>query len=180
MHTPAGLAGDGYVRTAAYELPRRRATLAGVVLGIVLGSAATRLDLVFPDWLPILGWLAAALVVTVALHEGVHAGVARALGHRPVFGLRPPLVYVTFHEAIPRSHFVAVALAPLLLLDALFVGLYLAGVLRFGAFLAFLVNTIGALGDLWMTARLLPHRRGAWVQDTRTGMEVWEAEGSSP
>lgn len=176
----------GWARVAAYDLPRRKATLVGVGMGVVFGVWIAMAGVILPDWLPLLAWLAAAMVLTVAAHEGIHGGVARLQGHRPIFGLKPPLVYVTFDEAIPRRHFMVVALAPLLVLDALFAVMYVTDVLPLLALLGLLVNTMGALGDLWMFWKLLPHPPDALVQDTKTGMEVWEraiataGEGGKP
>lgn len=161
-------------KVGAHDLPREKAIVAGVALGVLFGIAEAVLGVQLPGWLPILGWLAAALVTTVVLHEGVHGAIAGLLGHRPIFGLKPPLVYVTFATRIPRRHFMAVAIAPLLVLDSLFLGLYAAGILETFALLGFLINTMGALGDVWMVAKLLPYSSTALVQDTKTGFEVWD------
>ena len=39
--------------------------------------------------------------------------------------------------------------------------------------LCFEINTIGAIGDVWIVLKLLPARRGSLVQDTMTGVEIW-------
>lgn len=57
----------------------------------------------------------------------------------------------------------------------LFASLYASGVLRLFAVLCFSINTIGAIGDLWIVTKLLRHGAGTWVQDTKSGIQVWDA-----
>ncbi len=81
----------------------------GLVLGIGIGIGNTFLDVAWPSTLEILAWLLASLVVVLLLHEGLHGLVGKLLGHEPIFGVEPPLVFTTFHERIPRNHIVAIA-----------------------------------------------------------------------
>jgi len=171
MTSPEPIASPGPV--ASYELPRNKATIVGVVLGIAIGVGNTRLDLVWPSTLEILGWLFAALVVVLLLHEGLHGLVGKLTGYRPIFGVQPPLVFTTFEERITRNHLIAIALAPLIVLDIAAIALYQTGSLRLFANLCFTVNTIGALGDMWIVSRLLRHDASVWVQDTKSGVEIW-------
>ncbi|MCH9014590.1 MAG: DUF3267 domain-containing protein [Gemmatimonadetes bacterium] len=100
------------------------------------------------------------------------------LGHRPIFGVEPPLVFTTFRERIARGHFMVIALAPLVVLDALFISLYALGVLRLFMDLCLAVNTIGAVGDVWIALKLIRQPRGSYVEDTQTGIEVWAVSAS--
>ena len=149
-------------------------------VGILIGIGNTFLDLDFGSTPAVVGWLVAAIVVVLLLHEGLHGGVGALLGHLPRFGVEPPLVYTTFDERLPRNAFIAVALAPLLVLDLLFVLLYLAGFLPLFMNLCFAVNTIGAVGDVWIVLKLLGHRSDATVLDTKSGIQVWAREGDPP
>ena len=171
----ATAANGDLVEVAEYILPRRRATIAGLVIGVALGFVNARLGLDFTPRLELFASLAAAIVVVIVLHEGVHGAVGRLLGHRPVFGFEPPLVYTTFATKIPRGHLVAIALAPLIVLDVGFAGLYAMGQLELFAALAFLINTIGAVGDLWIVLRVLPCARGSLIEDRKSGVAVWLA-----
>ncbi len=94
-------------------------------------------------------------------------------GYRPIFGVEPPLVFTTFEEKIARKHLVVIALAPLVILDAVFV---VAFVLVPGEIfwdLCFAVNTIGAVGDVWIVTRILRHPPETLFQDTKSGVEAW-------
>ena len=166
------------VRIAEHTFPRGTATVLGVIVGILVGIGNTYLDLDFSSNVVVLSTLLVAIVAVLFLHEGIHGAVGWILGHRPTFGVEPPLVYTTFVTKLPRDHLIAVALAPLLILDALFVGLYALGVFKLFNDLAFAVNTIGSVGDLWIVAKLVRHPRASLIQDTKTGVAVWLEERS--
>ena len=165
-------AGAQLSKPTAYTFPRKKAVVYGVAVGILIGIGNSFLALDFTPRLELFGWLAAAIVAVLLLHEGLHAGVGRVLGHRPVFGVEPPLVYTTFKEKIPRNDLIVIALAPLIVLDVVFVLVYTLGVLKLFADLCFAVNTMGAVGDVWIVLKLLRHDRGTFIQDTKTGVEV--------
>ena len=170
------LSNDQQGAVAVYTFPRTKATVYGLGVGILVGIGNSFLVLDFEPRLALFGSLVAAIIAVLFLHEGLHGAVGAALGYKPFFGFEPPLVYTTFNERIRRTHFIAIAIAPLLVLDALFVALYTAGVLRLFMDLCFAVNTIGAVGDMWIVLKLLPHERTSVVQDTKTGIAVY-AEG---
>lgn len=165
-------------RVSSHAISRSRALAFAVAVGVLLGIGNAFLDLDFTLRPALLLALGAAVLAVTVFHEGVHGLVARLLGHKPIFGLKPPFVYVTFDTLVPRGHFMLVALAPLFVLDAVFVALFLAGVFPLFADLAFAINTLGAVGDLWMFSVLLRAPRGSFVQDTRTGLEIWARAGS--
>ncbi len=75
---------------------------------------------------------------------------------------------------VPQGH-VAIAVAPFLFLDIAFVALYAAGFLKLFSALCFGINTLGATGDLWIIGKVLGHEHGTYVQDTKTGVEIWKA-----
>ncbi len=160
---------------AVYTFPRARATWYGLGVGILVGIGNSFLALDFEPRLALLGTLIAAIVVVLILHEGLHGAVGALFNYRPSFGVEPPLVYTTFNERIRRTHFIAIALAPLLVLDVAFIGLYAAGVFPLFMDLCFAVNTIGAVGDIWIVLKLLPHDSTSVVQDTKTGIAVYKS-----
>jgi hypothetical protein len=165
--------GSGLLRIAEYVFPRKKATLYGVGVGVLVGIGNSFLALDFTPRLALFASLGAAITVVLLLHEGLHGAVGLALGHRPVFGVEPPLVLTTFKEKIPRTHLMVIALAPLIVLDAAFVLLYSLGVLRLFMDLCFAVNTIGAVGDVWIVFKIARHEPQTLIQDTKTGVEVW-------
>ena len=165
-------------RIASYVFPRHKATIYGLGMGILVGIGNSFLALDFSFRWELAGTLAVAIVTVLLLHEGLHGGVGRLLGHHPIFGIELPLVFTTFRERIGRGHFMLIALAPLVVLDAVFISLYALGVLKLFMDLCFAVNTIGAVGDIWIALKLVRQARGTYVEDTQTGIEVWAVSGS--
>ena len=162
------------MKIAEYKISRTMACLYALIMGILFGiiNCLIHIDLTLRPALVL--WLLAAIGTVIFLHEGIHGAAALLFNHRPIFGLKPPLVYVTFATRIPRGHFILIALAPLVLLDIVFAALFLAGILKLFSYFCLLINTLGAIGDIWIFLKLLRHRRGILVQDTKTGIEVWE------
>lgn len=156
-----------------FMLPRKLVYTVATCLGVLAGVANSFLALDFSLRLSLVGWLLAAIIFTVVLHEALHGAVALLLGHKPLFGIKLPLVYVTFPVKLPRWHFMLVALAPFVVLDAFFLLLYQWRALKLFSDLSIIVNTIGAIADLWIVIRLLRAPRGSLIQDTKTGFEVW-------
>ena len=160
-------------KVADHSPSRRRLCAISVVIGVLVGLANAHLGIDLNLRASLFVWLLAAIIVVVALHEGTHGAVAALLGHKPVFGLRPPLVYVTFTDKVPRGHYMLVAIAPFVILTLLFGFLYAQGALKLFYHLSLLTNLIGSVGDLWVVLKLVGGPKGAWIQDTKTGFEVW-------
>ena len=162
-------------RVADHVFPREAATLVGVVVGILIGIGNAMLGLLFPSWLVTLGLLCVALAVVLVLHEGLHGAAGKLFGYKPIFGVQPPLVFTTFDERIARNHMVAIALAPLVILDAVFIAAFMLVPGEIFWDLCFSVNTIGAIGDVWIVTRVMGHPAGTVFQDTKSGVEAWRA-----
>ena len=156
--------------------PRRTLYVIGVVIGILAGFANSILDIDMSLRPSLFGWLLASIMIVVALHEGTHSAVAALLGHKPLFGLRPPLVYVTFTGKLPRGHFMFVALAPFVVLDLLFGFLYARGALKLFCDFSLIINSIGSVVDIWVVLKLIGAPKDVLIQDTKTGFEVWVAD----
>jgi hypothetical protein len=163
-------------KIADHSPSRSRLCAVSVVIGVLAGFANAYLGIQFSLQASLFLWLLAAIIVVVALHEGTHGAVATLLGHKPVFGLKPPLVYVTFTGKVPRGHYMLVAIAPFVILTLLFGYLYAQGALKPFYLLSLLTNLIGSVGDLWVVLKLAGGPKGAWIQDTKTGFEVWVAD----
>jgi hypothetical protein len=148
----------------------------GVAVGVLAGFANSFLSVDMGLSLSLLGWLLASIIIVIALHEGTHSAVAALMGHKPLFGLRPPLVYVTFAGKIPRGHFMVVAIAPFIVLNLLFGFLYARGALKLLCNFSLIINSIGSVADLWIVLKLIGAPKGALIQDTKTGFEVWVAD----
>lgn len=165
------------LKVAEYIFSRKRATGYAIIGGILFGLFNTILLPINFSLRPILFvWLAAAIISIIILHEGVHGAVAVLFGYKPIFGFKLPLVYITFTEKIPRDIFIAISLAPLIGLNFVFGILFLVGLLKVFSYFCLFINTLGAIGDVWITIKLSRHGRGTLVQDTKTGIEVWRID----
>jgi len=163
------------IRVAEHIYPRKKGLAFGTCVGVLAGMLNACFPLIdFGIRASFFGWLAAAVVAVIFLHEGVHSAVAVFYGHRPIFGIKPPYFYTTFTEKVPRGHFMVITLAPLVVLNIISIALFATGVLRVFAYFCLLVNTIGAVGDLWIILKLSGHDRGTLIQDTKIGIEVWK------
>jgi hypothetical protein len=134
-----------------------------------------------PVFLRIAGLIAAnaaAYAVMVPLHEAVHAGVILALGGRPRFGLKLPFAaYCTAPgQVFVRSGYMAVALAPLVVLSAAgAVATWLAPDLGACILFGLAGNVAGAVGDLEAVSRLRHLAPHALIADTPTGYTAYVA-----
>jgi hypothetical protein len=124
----------------------------------------------------------AALLITLPLHELVHALFVVLYGGRPRFGAGVkggmPYLYVTDPgRRFGRNQFLEIALAPLVLIDLGALILLLLQPAWSWAAVAFVVNTSGAIGDLWVSGLLLRFPRWALVEDRKDGFAVWTPLG---
>jgi len=157
-------------------LPRKALYKVAIFVGVLAGVVNTYLEIDFTLRPMLFVCLLSAIVIVVSFHEAVHGLIATLLGHKPLFGFKPPLVYITFTGKIPRNHFILVALAPLVLLDVLFGYLYIRGLFKLFFDFCLIINTIGALGDVWIVLMLLNAEKASLIQDTKNGFEVWVAD----
>lgn len=149
----------------------------GVVMALVhvvfLGIGGLVLESPWPSGLDFLMPLGAALLVLVPSHEGLHTLTARSLGHPAGWKIKLPKVFTTVYHPLPRNHAVVVALAPLMVLNSLALGLFLVGPLRLFAAMVWLLNSVGSAGDIWLVVKLLGHDRDTRVLATDAGVEIW-------
>ncbi len=190
-----GLPAD-YVLTASFSARNRRALLllniAGLFLLILFGwlftalafrlrphEAAAALSYQF-EGLGLLAMVGGVLLLAglmLILHEAVHGvGFWLATGARPVFGLGPGYAFAAAPEwYLPRSRYLWIGLAPLLVISA-------AGILliAFGpreligpALLVAVMNASGAVGDLWVVSLLLRQPPGALACDRGDEVSIY-------
>lgn len=124
------------------------------------------------------------LAVVVVVHEAIHAAVVRLFGGDVSFGVGVtqfvfPYAYVTTTHRLTRNRFVAVALAPLVVVSL--VGTPLMVVLDAPILvLPLAFNAAGAVGDLWMTGILLRYPPHVLVEDAETGLRIYGTADDRP
>lgn len=120
------------------------------------------------------------VVVTAAVivvHEIIHGLAAALLGVRPSFGIGPGFAYTTFLEPMKKSSYLIVGLAPLIVITLAAVGAAVVWPSIAGWMIVVgTINASGAIGDLWMTARILRTPRRAMFYDLADGFAVFAPE----
>jgi hypothetical protein len=140
----------------------------------------------FPIWVslpadlhPIVGLL--CLVGVLLLHEAVHGAVILFYGHRPRFGIKwqAGALYATVKDGyFWRNQYLAVALAPLLVISALAVWLILISPPAYANWWVALgvINGSGAIGDVYMAWVLRRFPAQAVIRDEEDGFCVFLAQ----
>lgn len=121
-----------------------------------------------------------ALVAVPVLHELVHGIVGMLVGVKPAYGVGAGFAYTTFREPLGKRQYLAVGLAPLVVLTllAIVVAARWESVANAAIFFA-VINAAGAIGDLWMGWRVARAPRGAIFYDLADGFAVLVPEQAS-
>lgn len=126
-----------------------------------------------------LGSVIASIPLTIVLHEIVHGMAMKMFGAQPRYGVlwKQAAFYATSPEyAFRRNDYIQIALAPLIVISVLVVlGMWLAHGTFFVVVFALcgIINTSGAIGDLWLTTLALRYDRTAYIIDEKDGVRVF-------
>ncbi len=132
----------------------------------------------------IVWWIALILIIVTVLpfHELIHGITITLLGHHASYGakLSKGVLYATAENALfRRDEYLAVALAPLIVITLLAMGLML--VLSQGwayyAAIAVMINAGGAIGDLWAAGVVARYPATALIRDEADGFRVFASVG---
>ncbi len=116
-------------------------------------------------------------VVTIGLHELVHGAFFWLYSRsRPSYGFRGGYAFASAPGwFFPPRQYLIVALAPLVLLTIIGMGLLL--MVPVGAIVAILfgviVNISGAVGDMWIAFQVIRHRKPVMIEDTGDGVNIF-------
>lgn len=173
----------GYVQVAHARVDMLRLSIAGVLLlplwwfvfgglsQIISGSEGFSITVGLTEIV-----LAAfiAMVAVPAVHEAAHGLTAHLLGARPAYGVGAGYAYTTFREPMGRVAYLAIGLAPLVVISALGMLLVAAWPAALGWLVfACIVNAAGAIGDLWMAWCILRLPRRAIFFDLADGFAAF-------
>lgn len=145
----------------------------GLVLrirGSITGGAGS-------DWLWWL-WVVLIFVVSIPLHEVLHGLMIHWKGHKARYGmmLSKGAFYATADNALFwRDDFIAIALAPLIGITLLGMGLVAAlpDTLGYYVSLGVVLNAANSIGDLWMTAVVRRYPPTALVRDQADSIRIY-------
>lgn len=187
---------EDYVLAATFSARDRRTllwmNLAGLLLLIVFGwlftalamrlrprETAVALGFEFKgvELFAALGGVLLLTALMLALHEVIHGlGFWLATGARPRFGLGRGYAFAAAPEwYLPRSRYLWIGLAPLLVITALAFLLIAAGPgwVIAPALLVAVMNASGAVGDLWVVWSLLRQPRGMLANDRGDEVRIY-------
>jgi hypothetical protein len=176
----------GYVQVAYERLDMGRMTVVGFVLipvwsflfvgAISLLGGRSSFSFHANIWTLLIGAFVALIAVPV-LHELVHGVVGWICGARPAYGIGPGFAYTTFREPLTRGPYLAIGLAPLVVLSIVAVVFAARWDMGAGWLLFFaVVNAAGAIGDLWMSWTILRQPPSSIFFDLADGFAVLAPE----
>lgn len=192
--SPAGFVPEHYKEVLYWKITDNKLTMwllqgAGVILLLIFGGiflafagAVHAIPMEFNMDLFFSLGLLFGLVAMIVIHELVHGLTMSIFGARPQYGFMPHemMFYATAPGfAFRRRHYIYVALAPLMILSLVsMIGILLvSGTAWVFFFILFAtVNAAGAVGDLYITTKVLRYPAHAFMVDEKDGIRVFLPE----
>jgi hypothetical protein len=184
----------GYRPAVLFQYPKLKLQIAALLVLVVIGPLSLALvwvlqhqstDMPFvlvggvTDLVPV----GVTVLATTTIHELVHGAAYRLLGYRVTFGMSGHLLAAyaaAFDQWQTRDHNLVVALAPLVALTGILFPLLIVQnrVVVLVGVTALLMNTAGAVGDIYLAWRLLrmPRATLLYDRDAKT-MLVYQPKG---
>jgi hypothetical protein len=119
----------------------------------------------------------AGSLIILPLHELIHGLAFLLWGGKPFFGAKLPFALYcgARQQVFRRNQYLVVGLAPLVVITIVaFVLTLFFPVLASYTLFANLSNFSGAVGDVWVAARILRQPADILVEDTDAGYRAWE------
>ena len=157
-------------------MPQKRISLLAIIVAFVLTLLTQYISNFFINAMGYWWGYAIAIIGVLFIHEGLHGLSAYIIGAKPHFGFKWFFAYTTFPERITREAYFITAITPLIIISTISILLlwfWEAG--RGFTYFAFIVNLAGCVGDLWIVLTLLLYPKGALIQDTDVGYDVYIA-----
>lgn len=109
------------------------------------------------------------MIPILIVHESIHGLAYKAFGGKVKYGFKGIYAYTQEVSEIPidRTKFLIILLAPLTIMSilTLFIPVWLGGII-------FLLNLLGASGDLYMSYRLIRYDSNSKIIDRKYGFDV--------
>ena len=127
----------------------------------------------------------ALFIGTVILHELIHGVFISIYGGKPRYGAGIayilPYFYTTTKTIFLRNQFIGIAIAPLVVISLVGIGLMAASPsIAHWTLLPLVINASGAVGDLWVTRNVLRYPKHVLLEDRKTGMIIYGKETDKP
>jgi hypothetical protein len=128
----------------------------------------------------------ALFIGTVVLHELIHGVFMSIYGGKPRYGAGIahfifPYFYATTKTVFLRNQFIVIAIAPLVVISLVGIGLMAAfPSIAHWTLLPLVINASGAVGDLWVTRNVLRCPEHVLLEDRKTGLIIYGKETDKP
>jgi hypothetical protein len=121
----------------------------------------------------------------MVLHELIHGAFISKYGGKPSYGTGIafilPYFYATTKTIFPRNQYIVVAIAPLVVISLVGIGIIAAfPSIAHWIFIPFVVNASGAVADLWVTRNVLRYPKHVLVEDRKSGVTIYGKETDKP
>jgi len=124
-----------------------------------------------------------ALVIgTFVLHELIHGAFMSKYGGKPRYGAGIahyilPYFYATTKTIFTRNQFIVIAIAPLVVISLVSIGIMAAfPSIAHWMLIPFILNGSGAVGDMWVVRNVLRCPKHVFLEDQKSGLIIYGKE----
>ena len=124
----------------------------------------------------------ALFIGTFVLHELIHGLFMSKYGGKPSYGAGIahyilPYFYATTKTIFTRNQFIVIAIAPLVMVSLIGIGIIAAfPSIAHWMLIPFVINGSGAVGDLWVTRNILKFPKHVLLEDQKTSLIIYGKE----
>jgi hypothetical protein len=128
----------------------------------------------------------ALIIGTFVLHELIHGAFMSKYGGKPSYGAGIahyilPYFYATTNTIFTRNQFIVIAIAPLVVISLIAIGIMAAfPSIAHWMIIPFVLNGSGAVGDLWITRNTLRYPKHVLLEDRKNGLIIYGKETDKP
>ena len=119
------------------------------------------------------------IVFTMLFHEFIHGVAISMYGGKPRYGTGVahyllPYLYTTTETVFRRNQFIAILIAPLILISVLgVISMIVFPAIAHWFIIPLTMNAAGAIGDLWMTASIVRYPEHILLADDQSGLTIY-------
>jgi len=128
----------------------------------------------------------ALFVGTMVLHELIHGAFMSKYGGKPSYGAGIayfilPYLYATTKTIFTRNQFIVIAIAPLVVISLVGIGIMAAfPSIAHWMLIPFVINGSGAVGDMWVTRNVLRYPKHVMLEDRKNELIIYGKETDKP
>ncbi|KAF5421446.1 MAG: putative zincin peptidase [Candidatus Methanocomedens sp.] len=128
----------------------------------------------------------ALFIGTLVLHELIHGAFMSKYGGKPSYGAGIayfilPYLYATTKTIFTRNQFIVIAIAPLVVISLVVIGIMAAfPSIAHWMIIPFVINGSGAVGDMWVTRNVLRYPKHVLVEDQKNELLIYGKETDKP